>query len=80
MNFNSLFNESDVEFWSRLQYNVVSSAYISISNLLLTVGRSLIYIRNSNGPNIDPCGTPVVIEALFDFMPSYSTYGNLFAK
>ena len=80
MNFNSLFNESDVEFWSRLQYNVVSSAYISISNLLLTVGRSLIYIRNSNGPNIDPCGTPVVIEALFDFMLSYSTYGNLFAK
>ena len=30
-------------------------------------------IRNSNGPNIDPCGTAVVIEALFDFMPSYST-------
>ena len=51
MNFNSLFNESDVEFWSRFQYNVVSSAYISISNLLLTEGRSLIYIRNSNGPN-----------------------------
>ena len=33
-----------------------------------------IYIRNSNGLNIDPCGTPVAIEALFDFMPSYSTY------
>ena len=74
MNFNSLFTESDVEFWSRLQHNVVSSAYISISNLLLTVGRSLIYIRNSKGPMIDLCGTPVVIEALFDFMPSYSTY------
>ena len=74
MNFNSLFNESDVEFWSRLQNNVVSSAYISISNLLLTEGRSLTYIRNSNGLKIDPCSTPVVIEALFDFMPSYSTY------
>ena len=74
MNFNSLFQESDVEFWSRLQQNVVSLAYIIISNLLLTVGRSLIYIRNSNGPNMDPCDSPVVIEALFDFMPSYSTY------
>ena len=71
MIINSLFNESD---WSRLKYNVVSSAYISISNLFLTEGRSLIYIRNNNGPNIDVCGTPVVIEALFDFISSYSTY------
>ena len=54
-----------MKFLSRLQYNVVYSAYISILNLLLTVARSLIYIRNSNGLNIDPCGTPVVIEALF---------------
>ena len=68
MSFNSLLNESDVEFWFRLQYNVVSSAYISISNILLTEGRSLIYIRNNSGPNIDPCGTPVAIEALFDFI------------
>ena len=37
-------------------------------------GRSSIYIRNSNGPNIDRCGAPTVIEALFDCMPSYSTY------
>ena len=77
MDFNSLFNESDLEFSTRLQYNVVSSAYISISNLLLTKGRSLIY---SNGPNIDPWGTPVVIRALFDVMPSYSTYWNRFVK
>ena len=46
----SLFIESDVELWSRLQYNVVSLAYISILNLLLTVERALIYIRNSNRP------------------------------
>ena len=41
--------------------------------MLLTVGRSLIYIRHNNGPNTDPRGTPVVIEALFDFMPKYFT-------
>ena len=27
-------------------------------NLLLTVTRSLIYILKSNGPRIEPCGTP----------------------
>ena len=29
-------------------------------------------------PNIDPCGTPVVIAAPFDFMPSYSTYIEIY--
>ena len=31
------------------------------------------HIRNINGPNTDPRGTPVVIEALFDFMAKYFT-------
>ena len=35
------------------------SAYINILNTLLTRGRLLIYIKNSNGPKTDPCGTPV---------------------
>ena len=39
MSFYSLFIESNMEFLStsRLQYNVVSSAYISISNLCIVV-------------------------------------------
>ena len=34
---------------------LVSSA--NIINLL-TLGRSFMYRRNSNGPSIEPCGTP----------------------
>ena len=29
---------------------------------------------------VDPCGTSVVIETLFDCMSSYSTYYNLCVK
>ena len=46
-----------------MQYNVVSSAYISIvvSSRLLTIsGRSLVYRLNNIGPSTDPCGTPQV--------------------
>ena len=31
-------------------------------------GKSLIYIKNSKGPKMDPCGTPVLI---FFLMNSY---------
>jgi len=31
-------------------------------------GRSLIYIRNNNGPNVEPCRTPQVSEQVFDLM------------
>ena len=37
-----------------LQYNVVSSAYINIVKMLLTKGKSFIYIRNNEGPKTDP--------------------------
>ena len=37
----------------------MSSAYNIGNDISLTVpGRSLIYIKNSNGPSTDPCGTP----------------------
>ena len=28
-------------------------------NMSLTIGKSLMYIRNNNGPKTEPCGTPV---------------------
>ena len=38
---------------------VVSSANsIGLANLLTLRERSFMYIRNSNGPSIEPCGTP----------------------
>ena len=37
--------------------------------ILLTVGRSLIYIKNSRGPRTEPWGTPVVIGSFFEEFP-----------
>ena len=37
---------------------VVSSAYISISDVKFSSGRSFINIIKSRGPKMDPCGTP----------------------
>ena len=39
-------------------------------NCSLKKGRSLIYIRNNNGPDNEPCGTLVLICDKFDSMPS----------
>ena len=40
---------------------VVSSAKRINWNNLLELWRSFAYIRNNNGPSIEPCGTPVEI-------------------
>ena len=40
---------------------VVSSAYKINLKAWLTFMISFKYIKNSRGPSIDPCGTPVVI-------------------
>ena len=52
---------------------VVSSAYMIGQKLVLAVARSLMYIRNNNGPRIEPWGTPVVIASKGDFMLLNST-------
>ena len=36
-------------------------------------GTSFTYIRNSNGPRIDPCGTPQEIVAGLEMVPPIST-------
>ena len=45
-----------------------------------TVDKSLIYNKKSNGPNIDPCGTPQLIFSVLDTMPLYVTYCFLLDK
>ena len=35
--------------------------------------RSLMYIRKSNGPNIEPCGTPASTDDQFGHWPLYTT-------
>ena len=42
--------------------------------ILLDFGKSLIYIMKRSGPIIEPCGTPVVIGKVFDFISTISTY------
>ena len=55
------------ELFSVLE-RVASSAYVIKSNLSLDCSTSLMYIINSNGPSIDPCGTPVFIYKISDLV------------
>ena len=57
-----------------LQYNVVSSAYINILKTRLTLGKSLMYIRKSKDPKIEPWGTPIEIDFVSDLESLFSTY------
>ena len=50
----------------RLQYSVVSSVYINMWNIGVTLGKSLIYIRKSNAPKIEPCVTPIDTDFVSD--------------
>ena len=50
-----------------------SSAKIKIS-VSRPSTMSFIYIRNSNGPSLDPCGTPVVISIIADLKPSTTVH------
>ena len=34
--------------------------------MLIIKGKSLIYIKNNNGPKTDPCGTPVEMGKCVD--------------
>ena len=44
-----------------LMLKVVSSAYISISDVKFSSGRSFINIIKNRGPKMDPCGPPYFI-------------------
>ena len=43
---------------------------VCITEGLLQLIISLMYIKNSNGPSTDPCGTPYVTVSLSEFSPS----------
>ena len=60
--------------------NVESSAYKSMSTFLHSNGKSLMYIRKSNGPKIEPWGTPERTINSSDFKFSISTICFLFDK
>ena len=51
---------------------VVSSAK-SLTEDSKLLGRSFMYIRTSNGPKIEPCGTPANTNDQFEHWPLRST-------
>ena len=53
---------------------VISSAYKMKLRRPLRVCIWSMYIPNNNGPNTEPCGTPVSSSFLAEFTPPYSTY------
>ena len=47
---------------------------------LLDSGKLFIYIKNSSGPKMEPCGTPVTICNVLDAVSFSSTNCSLFAR
>ena len=45
-----------------LQYKVILFVHFNILNTSLPIDRSLILMRNNNGRNAEPCGTPIDVE------------------
>ena len=60
--------------------SVVSSAYIIWVNIFVADTLSFMYMMKSNGPTIEPCGTPGVIFDIPDLLSSKSIYCFLFVK
>ena len=58
--------------FSKVEFNVVSSAYKMKLNFLLDLIMSLIKILNNKGPTIEPWGTPVLIDCMDDLTSNHS--------
>ena len=59
---------------------MVSSANRMNFNILEEKHKSFTYIKNNNGPKMDPCGTPHVIRTGWDKVPLKETYCNQSVK
>ena len=68
------------EFKSELEASSVVSSAKRDENSLEDSGKSFMYIRNSIGPRIEPCGTPQSIKRGSEEMPLISTYCDLSVK
>ena len=49
-------------------------------NILLACAKSFMYMMNNSDPKIEPCGTPVVIDSIFDLILSISVYCLQFSR
>ncbi len=59
---------------------LVSSASSFENTSSVTVARSLIYIKNSSGPQIEPCGTPHVTFSMIDLALLNDIYCLLYVR
>ena len=56
-------------YWGRRQL----MCHLSLTEDSKPSGRSFMYIRKSNGPKIDPCGTPANNDNQFEHWPLSTT-------
>ena len=47
---------------------------------IILLGRSFMYIKNSNGPKKDPCNTPALIGSQWEFLPLNKTFWYLLSR
>ena len=70
--FWTLIKSSFISFANVCKLFPVKNIFVSPANNIDiqasdTVDKSLIYIKNNRGPNMDPCGTPQLIFSVLDF-------------
>lgn len=70
---------SQSESSTTIPYKRVSSAN-SLTVEVRRFGRSLMYVKNNNGPSTDPCGTPEVTGEGGDVAPSQMTVWTLLVR
>ena len=58
-------------FWNIIYFDLAA---------LLALGKSLIYRITSNGPKIDPWGTPVITGNVVDLVSSICIYCSRFSR
>ena len=58
----------------------MSSAYVIKLIFSELFGRSFIYMRKNKGPNMDPCGTPVLMQSKSEEASGKLMYCFLFER
>jgi hypothetical protein len=72
--------------WNSIELQWVQSMLVSSANktgnafLFKTAGRSLMYKRNSVGPNMEPCGTPCLITAQFEIVVFWFSLSSIWTR
>ena len=68
--------------WKHCIYNwkIYISSAKSLTFDIKLFGRSFMYVKNRNGPKIDPCSTPALISSQWEFWPLSKTLWYLLSR